>query len=129
MIRDVCRITHHNDEAYAGALAVVIAIRSILAGDWAPDKTFLATVAESIPDSAVRDRAMELRSLRISPTEVASRFGASGWVVDTVLLALYEDQYQLGAAQSPCYFLPVKGGSSDERSGTKIRSRRKITKA
>lgn len=56
VIRDVCRITHHNDEAYIGALAVVIAIRSILAGDWAPDKTLLATVAESIPDSAVRDR-------------------------------------------------------------------------
>lgn len=93
MIRDVCRITHHNDEAYAGALAVVIAIRSILAGDWAPDKTFLATVAESIPDSAVRDRAMELRSLRISPTAVASRFGGSGWVVDTVPLALYCAQF------------------------------------
>jgi len=26
VIRDVCRITHHNDEAYVGALAVVIAI-------------------------------------------------------------------------------------------------------
>src|SRR5215475_732430 len=42
LIRDVCRITHHNDEAYIGALAVVIAIRSILAGDWASDKSFLA---------------------------------------------------------------------------------------
>lgn len=93
VIRDVCRITHHNDEPYTGALAGVIAIRSILAGDWAPDKTFLATVAESIPDSAVRDRAMELRSLRISPIEVASRFGASGWVVDTVPLALYCAQF------------------------------------
>ena|SRR5215469_476756 len=89
VIRDVCRITHHNDEAYVGALAVVIAIRSILAGDWAPDKTFLTTVAESIPDSAVRDRVMEFLPLRISPAEVASRFGASGWVVDTVPLALY----------------------------------------
>jgi ADP-ribosylglycohydrolase len=93
VIRDVCRITHHNDEAYIGALAVVIAIRSILTGAWAPDKTFLATVAESIPDSAVRDRVMELLSLRISPAEVASRFGASGWVVDTVPLALYCAQF------------------------------------
>src|SRR5438552_2968729 len=34
VIRDVCRITHHNDEAYVGALAVVVAIRFILAGLW-----------------------------------------------------------------------------------------------
>lgn len=95
MIRDVCRITHHNDEAYIGALAVIIAIRSILDGDWTPDKNFLATVAESIPDSAVRDRVMELLSLRITPAEVAGRFGASGWVVDTVPLALYCAQFIL----------------------------------
>lgn len=36
---------------------------------------------------------MELRSLRISPTAVASRFGGSGWVVDTVPLALYCAQF------------------------------------
>jgi len=89
VIRDVCRITHQNDEAYVGALAVVIAIRSILAGDWSDDRSFLATVAESIPDSAVRDRVIEFLPLRIPPSEIVSRFGASGWVVDTVPLALY----------------------------------------
>ena len=26
LIRDVCRITHHNEEAYVGALAVVTAV-------------------------------------------------------------------------------------------------------
>src|SRR5215469_989627 len=31
------------------------------------------------------------------------------------------------ASQNDCYFLPVRGGSSEERSGKKIRSRRKIT--
>jgi len=28
-LRDICRITHHNDEAYVGALAVVRAIRLV----------------------------------------------------------------------------------------------------
>src|SRR5260370_495332 len=37
VIRDVCRITHHNDEAYAGALAVMLAIRSVLSGAWSQD--------------------------------------------------------------------------------------------
>jgi ADP-ribosyl-[dinitrogen reductase] hydrolase len=89
VIRDVCRITHHNDEAYVGALAVVIAIRSALSGAWSKENSFLVAVAESIPDSAVRDRIQEYLSLRVAPWELASQFGASGWVVDTVPLALY----------------------------------------
>src|SRR5262245_40232283 len=34
VIRDVCRITHHHDEAYAGALAVAIAIHEGSNGSW-----------------------------------------------------------------------------------------------
>jgi ADP-ribosyl-[dinitrogen reductase] hydrolase len=93
VIRDVCRITHHNDEAYVGALAVVIAIRLILAGTWSRENSFLVAVAESVPDSAVRDRIKEFLPLKSPPLEVASRFGASGWVVDTVPLALYCAQF------------------------------------
>ena len=93
MIRDVCRITHHNDEAYIGALAVVIAIRLILAGAWTHEKSFLVAVAESIPDSAVRDRIKEFVPLTLHPSDVASRFGASGYVVDSVPLALYCAQF------------------------------------
>src|SRR5215472_13007438 len=114
VIRDVCRITHHSDEAYVGALAVVIAIRSILAGDWAPDRTFLASVADSIPDSAVRDRVMELRSLRISPAEVASRFGASGWVVDTVPLALYCAQFVVEQPLEAVIAQAIEGGGDTD---------------
>jgi ADP-ribosyl-[dinitrogen reductase] hydrolase len=93
MIRDVCRITHHNDEAYIGALAVVLAIRLILDGTWTHEKSFLVAVAESIPDSAVRDRIKELVPLKFQPSDIASRFGASGYVVDTVPLALYCAQF------------------------------------
>jgi ADP-ribosyl-[dinitrogen reductase] hydrolase len=89
VIRDVCRVTHHNDEAYVGALAVVIAIRLILSGTWSNENSLLVAVAESIPDSAVRDRIEELVPLTIHPSDAASRFGASGYVVDTVPLALY----------------------------------------
>ena len=92
-IRDVCRITHNNDEAYIGALAVLIAIRLILSGAWSQENSFLAAAAESIPDSAVRDRIKELLPLQVHPTEAASRFGASGHVVDTVPLALYSAQF------------------------------------
>lgn len=93
VISDVCHITHHNDEAYVGALAVVLAIRSVLAGKWSAERSFLNNVIGDLPHSAVRDRAEQLLPLRLSPTEVASCFGATGHVVDTVPLALYCAQF------------------------------------
>jgi ADP-ribosyl-[dinitrogen reductase] hydrolase len=92
-VRDVCRITHHNDEAYVGALAVLLAIRSVLTEEWSHQNTFLRAVVNSLPDSAVRDRVQILIGLQIRPSEIASRFGASGYVVDTVPLALYCAQF------------------------------------
>ena len=86
MIRDVCRITHHSDEAYAGALAIVIAIRTL-----ASPGELLANLVTSLPDSRVRDRIVELDQLPndLLPAEVASQFGSSGYVVESVPLALY----------------------------------------
>jgi ADP-ribosyl-[dinitrogen reductase] hydrolase len=89
VIRDVCRITHHSDEAYVGALAVVLAIRSVLSGVWSQHQGFLAATVHNLPDSAVRDRIEALLPLRLPPSEVARSFGATGHVVDTVPLALY----------------------------------------
>jgi|SRR5579871_469360 len=88
VIRDVCRITHHNDEAYAGALAVTIAIRQALLNRWSPPRTFLQAVLGGLPDSAVRDRVAELVSRGSSPRQAALQFGATGYVVDSVPLAL-----------------------------------------
>jgi ADP-ribosyl-[dinitrogen reductase] hydrolase len=93
VLRDVCRITHHHDEAYIGALAVILALRSAINGSWSRENTFLRTVENDLPDSAIRDRIRQVVTLKSSPAEVASRFGASGWVVDTVPLALYCAQY------------------------------------
>lgn len=93
IIRDACRITHHNDESYVGALAVVLAIHSVYAGFWSGQKSFLSMVADSLPDSAVRDRIEQFLRLNIKPEDAASTFGASGYVVDTVPLALHFAQY------------------------------------
>jgi ADP-ribosylglycohydrolase len=84
-IRDVSRITHHNDEAYLGALAVLCSIRS---ENW-PDDVF-AHLVRRLPDSRMRDRLTEVASLpeECSVAEVARRFGSSGYVVETVPLAL-----------------------------------------
>jgi ADP-ribosyl-[dinitrogen reductase] hydrolase len=88
VVQDVCRITHHNDEAYLGALAVLIALH---AEAWPPGPSFFSGLAETLPDSRVRDRLIEFAE--VSPEapvrEVVERFGASGYVVETVPLALF----------------------------------------
>lgn len=87
LIRDVARITHHSDEAYAGALAVVVAVRLCALSTEVPED-LLSTVAERLPDTRVRDRLIELRALIADPAAAAVQFGNSGYVVDAVPLAL-----------------------------------------
>src|ERR1051325_7708904 len=90
IIRDVCRITHHNEEAYAGALAIVVAIRTLVFESASPAQ-LLANVLRALPDSRVRDRLVELAQLPTNLTIAAlgSRYGSSGYVVESVPLALY----------------------------------------
>jgi ADP-ribosylglycohydrolase len=87
IVRDVCRITHQNDEAYIGALAVLVAIR----GEWPPGPSFFADLVEVLPDSRVRDRLALFGGLPPGTPvrEAVRRFGSSGYVVETVPLALF----------------------------------------
>jgi ADP-ribosylglycohydrolase len=93
IIRDVCRITHHNEEACIGALAIAVAIRSVAFNQIAPTQ-LLDVVVRDLPDSRVRDRILLISALRgdLSVAEVASEFGSSGYVADSVPLALYAAQ-------------------------------------
>ena len=93
-IRDVSRITHHHEEAYVGALAVTIAIRAAWEGTWKGGSDLVPHVFESIPDSKVRDRLSEINQLKPHTpiADVARRFGCSGYVVESVPLALYAAQ-------------------------------------
>jgi ADP-ribosylglycohydrolase len=93
VIRDVVRITHHHEEAYVGALAVAQAIRYLAFQLSGSPENLLDVVLQSLPDSRVRDRIRELASLEAATiAEVAGRFGSSGYVVDSVPLALYAAQ-------------------------------------
>jgi len=87
-IRDVSRITHHSEEAYAGALAVIVAVR-LCAEIAAVPRNLLALVAGDLPDTAVRDRLLELSTCRDSPSDAAAQFGCSGHVVEAVPIALF----------------------------------------
>lgn len=85
-IRDVCRITHHNDEAYFGALAIILAIQQSRIGSLS-----LSELATRLPDTLVRDRIHEIAQLPAETTiiDAAKKFGCSGYVVESVPLALF----------------------------------------
>ena len=97
LVRDIVRITHANDEAYAGALAVLVAIQD---RGQATLPAFLAHVCDELPDSVTRDRLRDVASLpEDTPIEgVAARLGSSGYVAETVPLALFAG-YKMAAGQ------------------------------
>lgn len=112
VIRDVCRITHHSDEAYVGALAVLLAVRSCNAVP--PDG--VSSFAALLPDSRVRDRLLAFKDLSLETAlgTVAARFGSSGYVVETVPLALFAAMRITGPSfESLLGELVAAGGDTD----------------
>jgi len=86
-IRDVSRITHRNDEAYIGALAIIRTIRHADSGGTLTNDV-LTMLLDTLPDSCVRDRLSDVRESSCSIGEYAKRFETSGYVVDSVPLAI-----------------------------------------
>ena len=86
-IRDICRITHRNDEAYIGALAVLRTIHFVIQGGRL-NSDLLTLLIETLPDSNVRDRLAIVRDSNCTIDEYATRFSASGYVADSVPLAI-----------------------------------------
>ncbi len=90
VIRDVSRITHHSEEAYVGALAVIVAIRAAWERRWTVGSGLVPLVLEHLPDSSVRDRTIEISEFGETATiiEIATQFGSSGYVVESIPFVL-----------------------------------------
>ncbi len=96
VVRYVSRITHRNEEAYVGALAILVAMHRMARGDRgiAP----LSAVGNALPDTVVRDRILAAtRFPDVAPEEIAGRFGSSGYVVESVPQAIY-----IASSHWPC---------------------------
>lgn len=111
-VRDVCRITHHNDEAYAGALAMVVGLRLCTVASAVPHD-LIASVADALPDTAVRDRLEQLATIKDPPSVVAARVGSTGHVVDAVPLALYIATRVPGSVADVVRTAVAVGGDTD----------------
>ncbi len=91
LFRDICRITHHHDEAYLGALAMAYGLRWLATtGEPEAAERLPAVVAEQLPDCRVRDRLRELAADGLSDFAGLCRRSprAGGAAFEVVPLAL-----------------------------------------
>lgn len=110
-IRDVCRITHRNDEAYVGALAMVYSLHHTCEGN-VLHHGWLQALARMLPDSNMRDRLLYAHDTQMTLATFASTYGTSGYVADSVPLAI------LAATQSTDFLTTITsllqcGGDTD----------------
>ncbi len=91
VIHDVCRITHHSEEAYVGALAILLTVRMGLECTWTGEENLIEMIATYLPDSRTRDRLNDISQAgaRYSILELAAAHGNSGYVVESVPLAIF----------------------------------------
>lgn len=54
-IKDICSITHKNDEAYTGALAIYYAVVYAHSGSWTGGTDLIEKVIKNLPDTNVKD--------------------------------------------------------------------------
>jgi ADP-ribosyl-[dinitrogen reductase] hydrolase len=114
-IRDFCRITHKNDEAYAGAFAVVLAMRAIINNTWEEQESLVEIIIPDLPDTKVRDRLIEITKLEASATisDVAMH-GKSGYVVHSIPLAIFAaSQVNIIGFEAMINELVIAGGDTD----------------
>lgn len=86
-IKDICNITHQNDEAYVGSLSIIIAIQSIINKTWTGKKNLLQIIINEIPDTRVRDRLIDIDNINCDLSKIGE-FGNDGYVVNSVPLAI-----------------------------------------
>jgi ADP-ribosyl-[dinitrogen reductase] hydrolase len=92
-IKNICTITHKNDEAYTGALAIYYSIVNAINSDWIGNTDLIEKVIVELPDTRVRDRLIELGSMKdLAIGEIGRRYKPTGYVVDSVPISIFAAQ-------------------------------------
>jgi len=90
LIRDVCNITHKNDEAYVGCLAILYALQYVMSEKVMGDHGLIDHIIPRLPDTSVRDNLIKLRENSLtSIREAAKLVGTSGHVVQSVPFSIF----------------------------------------
>ena len=89
-IRDACRITHRNDEAYVGALAIYLSIKAGASGAWTGENNLFDLLIPELPDTRVRDRLIEINAIqKNSEIKSIALSGNNGYVVNSIPFAIF----------------------------------------
>lgn len=89
-IRDACRITHRNDEAYVGALAIYLSIKAAISGAWTGVNNLFDLIIPELPDTRVRDRLIEINTIQNnSDIRSIALLGNNGYVVNSIPFAIF----------------------------------------
>lgn len=92
LVRDICFITHKNDEACTGCMAMLHALTLVLAGDWYnnSEERLLDDITSLLPDTQVKDNLLQLQKQPgLSIPEAAALIGCGGHVAQSVPFAIY----------------------------------------
>ena len=114
-IYNASKITHKNDEAYVGALAVFLAIKSAIQKKWNGTNDLLEIVINQLPDTKVRDRLIEISKLPKSTTiDVVSKLGNDGYVVNSIPFAIYSATQVLKIGMSEMFREIIQAGGDTD---------------
>ncbi|WP_276483987.1 ADP-ribosylglycohydrolase family protein [Paraflavitalea pollutisoli] len=93
LIKDVCNITHKNDEAFTGSLAILYALHYIIQDKWPADQSLITCITPHLPDTGVRDNLLLLEEKQPATiADAAKLVGTAGHVVQSVPFALFAAQ-------------------------------------
>lgn len=114
MIKAVSSVTHRNDEAFAGALAIATAIAF-------PSFTFISTVIDALPDSNTADRLQALVSEpETSVKDLGARYGTSSYVADSVPIALLAASRAARSGFAEGVFSVIACGGDTDTTGSMV---------
>jgi ADP-ribosylglycohydrolase len=118
LIRDVCNITHKNDEAYVGGLAILYALHYIITNQWLPGISLIELITPKLPDSSVRDKLLKLQANpALGIREAASLTGTSGHVIESVPFSIFAaDKIRENSFEDVLAEIILCGGDTDTNS-------------
>ncbi|WP_298417567.1 ADP-ribosylglycohydrolase family protein [uncultured Kordia sp.] len=90
-IREISYITHQNEEAYVGALAIVLCIKEMIVNSW-QHSSLLECIIPQLPDTNVKDRLLLLHKLEHKSITNIGELGNNGYVVNSIPLAIFAAQ-------------------------------------
>ncbi len=116
LLRDLCRITHRNEEAYVGALAIVYAVRLFSDDTWNFDRSLAGSVAERLPETNVRDALLTASEFphQLSILEASRTLGCSGYVAESVPLAIFAAQRAATGSLESLYEGVIEAGGDTD---------------